>query len=269
MALRRGVVAGLAGAAALLTGAGLVAFLLPQAGRALPAAVLTSGTEFGISGSVTGLAPGVRATLTLVVQNPAAFPITVTEVTIAVPVPPAGCPAANLRIGGLALTGSPPAVTVSRLAQRVPGAGSASFGVPILLARTAPNRCQTVTFSFAYHGTASSQPGPPHHRRGLLVLLTAHPDPSLSGQQVRFTAGVLAIGLPRPHGTVTFYLCLRRLVALHRPVPAGRGGTASISTASLPPGRQAICAVFDPARHAEEPAWSNTVVQVVGVRRPG
>ena len=120
-----------------------------------PGTLLTSASNFGISGNVTNLVPGLGTTLTLTVSNPSSGAITLTSVAVSVSTVPPACPVSNLTLNGSAFTGTPPTVTLSGLSQSVPGNGSVNVPVPILLVRAAPNACQVVTFPFTYSGTAN------------------------------------------------------------------------------------------------------------------
>ena len=176
-----------------------------RAGTPTPGARLTSATNFGISGTVSNLAPGVASTLTLTASNPYTVAITLSSVSVSVPTVPASCPLSNLSLNGSAFSGSPPTVTLSGLSQGIPAHGSTTLSVPILLARNAPNGCQVVTFPFSYSGTAG-------YTATTQTVLASSPNPSTFGQKVTLTATVSTTvtpdpGSPVPSGSVTFYEC--------------------------------------------------------------
>jgi Bacterial Ig-like domain (group 3) len=255
--------------------------------------MLTAGRDFGLSGSVANLGPGGPASLLLTATNPYPIPITIINVTVTISAAPAGCPLANFTIAGQSFAGRPPTLTITALSRTVPASGSASFGVSILLTRSAPNICQDVTLKFRYGGTATSAR---HRRHGggigtqVMTVIGSHPDPSLFGHRVTFTADVLARTPSAvwrhnpPRGTVTFYLCTdpailppgsapapcRRPVVLGGPVPLNGPGLARLSTASLPGGRHTIFAIFRPASPGYAPSYSGTISQFVRftARRP-
>lgn len=173
--------------------------------RIVPAAVLTSGSGFGLSGTIGNLTPGITSRLILRVTNRTIRAITLKTVTIRVPVIPVGCPVANLTIDGKDLAGSPPAVTITGLNAKVPARARAKVPLRVHLARSASNGCQHARFPLRYSGSATSG----HPRRATVTQLTSFPDPSAVGQPVVFFATVRAHSLKRsrPTGRVTFYRC--------------------------------------------------------------
>jgi hypothetical protein len=278
--------------AGALACAGAVLVIVRSGSAPTPTALLTSGRDFGISGTVRNLAPGVTTNLVLTVTNPYRVAISVTSVTVSVHMPPSGCPASDLLLGDTAFSGTPPAVTISGLSQEVPRDGSAVVPLPILLARSAPDRCQHVTFPFRYSATARYRR---HGRAAATVtVLASHPDPSRFGHRVRFTAIVRFRhrrnrrrahnrAHSRPAGTVTFYLCIRpsrlppgaapkacrKAVPMDAPVAVNHSGLARIAASALPPGRHPIFASFTPANPAAYSASvSRTIVQLIGCGRP-
>jgi len=259
--------AALFGGAAYFWGAG------PHGAAPMPAAVLTSATGFGLSGTVGDLAPGASSALVVTATNPYSVPITLTSLTVSVPTVPANCPASDLTLASTAFTGSPPTVTVTGLAQTVPANGSASVSLAILLARNAANGCQNVTFPFSYSGTAS-------YTAATTTTVASSGSPSLFGHPVTFTATVTA-GAPAanpPPGTVTFYLCASPAnlaagspasacatpVALGPAVPLGASGQAGLTTADLPGGSYPVFASFAPTDASNYSAGSSaSITQVV------
>jgi hypothetical protein len=247
-----------------------------RAGAPIHEIVLTSGTDFGLSGTAGGLAPGDSSSLVLTATNPQPAPIVVTSVTVSVTTVPGGCPASNLSLGGTGFTGTPPTATVTGLAQAVQASGSASIPLPIMLAGDAPSGCQNVTFGFGYAGTATYATATPPPAPATVTAMFAHPDPVRTGHPVMFSASVSA-SAGTPSGTVTFYLCTRppalppgpaprckAFVALGRPVVFDGIGAARLKTSALPPGRQAVFAGFRPASGtAYLPSLSRTVTEIV------
>jgi hypothetical protein len=238
----------------------------------MPGAVLTSATDFGLSGTVSDLAPGVSSTLVVTVTNPYSVPITLTSLRVSVPTVPANCPASDLSLASTAFTGSPPTVTVSGLSRTVPANGSSSVSLPILLTRNAANGCQNVAFPFSYSGTAS-------YTAATTTTLASSGSPSLFGHPVTFTATVTA-GPPAanpPAGTVTFYLCASPAslapaspasacatpVALGPTVALGASGQASLTISGLPGGSYPALARFTPAEATNYSASSSLSITQV------
>src|SRR5690242_5585563 len=104
-------------AAALFGGAAYLWGPAAQGRTLMPGAVLTSATNFGLSGTVSNLAPGAPATLVVTATNPYSVPITLTSLTVSVPAAPAACPASALTLASTAFNGSPPTVTVTGMSQ--------------------------------------------------------------------------------------------------------------------------------------------------------
>jgi hypothetical protein len=127
-----------------------------SAPRITEAAVLTSGSDFGLSGTVGNLTPGITSRLTLSVTNRSSRAITLTKVTVKVPAVPVGCRVANLTINGKDFAGSPPAVTITGLRARVRARTTAKVRLRMHLGRRASNRCQHARFPFRYTGFAST-----------------------------------------------------------------------------------------------------------------
>lgn len=231
-----------------------------------PGARLTSATNFGISGSVNNLAPGVTSTLSLTASNPYSVAITLTSVSVAVPTVPASCPISNLTLNASAFTGSPPTVTLSGLSQSIAAHGSTTVSLPMLLARTAPNGCQVVTFPFSYSGTAS-------YTATTQTVLTSSPNPSFFGQTVTLTAAVSTTvapdpGSPVPSGSVTFYGCstsaCTTTFAISGAVPLDATGKASFSASSLLVGTYFLVAKYTATDSTSFTAsTSNVVTQIV------
>lgn len=243
----------------------------PSGRQLMPGAVLTSATGgFGLSGTVSGLAPGdTSAVLAITAANQFSVPITVTSITVSEPSAPTSCPLSNLTLNGSAFGGSPPAVTVGGLAQVVPANGSATVTVPILLARAAGNGCQNVTFPFSYAGTAS-------YTATTATTLASSANPSLLGSRVTFTATVTATpsAANPPVGSVTFWLCpsgssCTGAVALGPAVAVNSSGQASLTVSGLPGGSFPVLASFSPSDPTSYTgSKSATVTQVVGFSKP-
>ncbi|MGA8014678.1 MAG: Ig-like domain-containing protein [Candidatus Dormiibacterota bacterium] len=198
----------------------VVLVVVPAAQSLVLGSKLTSVTDFGISGSVSNLAPGLGSPLDLTVSNPytnAEDAITLLTVTVQVSPTstitsvPANCPGTDLSLQyndvTTPLTGSPAQATVTLLSPQpmIPASSSASFtDISVLLATGASNTgCQNVTFPFNYSATgsykdattttvASSSPGNTADV-SQPVTYTATVTPSMSGQS------------SNPTGTVIFY----------------------------------------------------------------
>jgi hypothetical protein len=242
----------------------LVMWIGPGANRKtlLPGAVLTSGTAFSLSGTVSNLTPGVSSTLVLTASNPYSVSITLRSVTVSVPSVPAGCPLSNLTLNSTAF--SEGSVTVTDLSVIVPHNGTASVSFPILVARTAPNGCQTLTFPFNYTGSAT------YTATTSTALLTS-PNPSNFGQSVTLTATVTPNvtpdpGAPTPAGTVTFYECTNPSCTTWVALSAAKtlsSGHSTFSIASLAIGSHVLFATYSPTDPTNFSAGSSTTVAQV------
>jgi hypothetical protein len=106
--------------------------------------------SFGVTvGQVQTLYPGLLRTLPVTYSNPNSFDILVTTYRVSVSVPSSqasACPASSLQV---------PSGTVTLAPQTtVPKNGAVSTTVPIKLAPTAPDGCQSVTFTITVNATA-------------------------------------------------------------------------------------------------------------------
>jgi hypothetical protein len=121
-----------------------------------PKFVLTSGTGFSITSTISSsptsqiaalLYPGVQRYLWYTAQNPMTVPITVTSMSIATVTPPAGCATSNLDYSSTTFSGS----------LVVPASGTNAVSVPISLIDTGTNQdsCENTTFYFDYEGAAT------------------------------------------------------------------------------------------------------------------
>ena len=121
-----------------------------------PKFVLTSGTGFSITSTISSsptsqiaalLYPGVQRYLWYTAQNPMTVPITVTSMSIAEVTSPAGCPTSNLDYSSTTFSGS----------LVVPASGTNAVAVPISLIDTSTNQdsCENTVFNFVYAGTAT------------------------------------------------------------------------------------------------------------------
>lgn len=191
---------------------------------------------------------------------------------------PPNCSLSNLTLNGTAFAGSPPAVSVTGLSQAVPANGSATVQLPILLAKSAGDGCQNVTFPFTYGGTAS-------YTATTTTSLASSANPSLFGSPVTFTETVTATpaaGNP-PVGSVTFYLCgnpanlaagspasaCKASVALGPAATVGSAGQASLKISGLPGGSYPVFASFSPSDPTSYSASSSTITtQVVTFSKP-
>lgn len=227
-----------------LAGSALVVGAVAVAGghttwRHLPAQ-LTSGTDFSISGTVTGLAPGSTGNLVLTVTNPHSVPITVTALSVGVGSPaPAGCDPSNLDLSGAQYSSA----TGFNVGPN--GASATAPALPVRL-RDVPasqDGCKDVTFPLVYSGTARYT-----QVFSTTTSLTSSVNPSVVGQAVTFTATVTA-GAPQqgsgaapsgPTGSVAF---IEGAVVLGTSALASNG-TAQFSTSSLATGTHAVTAQF-------------------------
>ena len=266
----------------------LAALFLVSSGPSLPSpgTVLASGNDFGMSGTVSTLAPGVASTLAITIDNPQTAPLTVTQVTVSVSPDPSGCSAlSNLKLNSASFAGSPPSVTVtgSPLPQTVPAKsgstdGTATVSLPILVSRSSGNGCQNVTFPFLYSGRAT-------FTAPTTTTLASSPNPSTWAQPVTFTATVLASpSSANPAvGGVTFYRCTNpaslpanspasactSAVALGPSQPVNASGQATLTTSTLPAGASPIYAVFTPTDATSyTTSSSKTITQNVVFSQP-
>ncbi|MFI5036235.1 MAG: Ig-like domain repeat protein [Acidimicrobiales bacterium] len=259
-----------AAAAATVVAAGLVVVLAITSAHALPPG---SPATFSLTGSVTGLAPGVGSSLVLNAANPNSVPITVTSLTISDSTPPVNCPLTNLTINGSAFSSG--SVIVNGLSQLVAKNASANIALPILLAATAPNGCQVTTFTFTYAGSAT-------YIEPILTALSSAPNPSTLGQSVQFTATVSGNILPAsaavtPVGSATFFECTvpaglatgspasscTTAVVLSSAVALSATGVANFSTTTLTAGTHAVFAVFTATDPTSFAASSSTILDQV------
>lgn len=221
--------------------------------------LLTSGTDFSISGTVSGLTPGSTGNLQLTVTNPKSVPITVKtlSVTLGTPLPP-GCGPSNLDLTG-AQYGSATGFNVPA------NNGTAStVGLTVKMVNTGTNQdgCKNVTFPLAYDGTAQYT-----QVFNTSTSLASSVNPSVLGQAVTFTATVAA-GAPQqgtgmapsgPTGSVAFK---DGAVTLGSAALAANG-TATFPTSSLATGTHPITAVFSNADGNFAASTSSPVSQVV------
>lgn len=112
---------------------------------------------FAVSGTVSGLAPGVTTPMPLRLQNPNNQPILVQTLTVTATGGSLTCPN-NLVLLGSA--GSPSSGSIS-LSLRIAANGSTSPTTapldpqfPVKLSPNAPDACQSFTWSLKYSGTA-------------------------------------------------------------------------------------------------------------------
>ncbi|HET7488314.1 MAG TPA: Ig-like domain-containing protein [Acidimicrobiales bacterium] len=233
----RRTVTWVAGSALVL---GAVAVVGGRAGTQHLPMKLTSGTDFSISGTVTGLEPGSPGSLELTVTNPHSVAITVTTLSVSVGTPtPPGCDASNLDLTG-AQYSSATGFNVG------PDGGTATAPpLPVSLRNLSGNQdgCKGVTFPLVYSGTARYT-----QVFSTTTSLSSSVNPSVSGQSVTFTATVTA-GAPQqgsgsapggPTGSVAFK---DGAVVLGTSALASNG-TAQLSTSSLAVGTHAVTAQF-------------------------
>jgi hypothetical protein len=121
-----------------------------------PKFLLSSGTGFEITSTISSssasqiaalLYPGAQRYLWYTAHNPMKVPITVTSMSIAAVMSPAGCPISNLDYSSTTFTGS----------LVVPASGANSVPVPISLKDTNTNQdsCENKVFNFLYVGKAT------------------------------------------------------------------------------------------------------------------
>lgn len=133
----------------------------------LSGAILTSSSNFGLTGSVSNLAPGAAqpGNLGVTVTNPYTVPIDLLAVTVTVTAvdqtgsstPVTSCPGTGLFLDNTQFSGSPPHATVTFAPAAYPVTPGSPVVVPmtLLLGQTAGNSCQNVTFQFGYAGIAT------------------------------------------------------------------------------------------------------------------
>ena len=205
-----------------------------------PKFVLTSGTGFTITSTITAwpscptsptvlLVPGVTACLTYTVQNPMTVPITVTSMSIAAVTPPPGCPTSNLDYSSATFSGS----------LVVPASGTNAVSVPISLIDTGTNQdsCENTTFNFAYEGTAT-------YSEATTTVVTSSENQS----GVTYTATVTASATTgqdpvpsSPTGTVTFN---EGTTAICTAVPLASTGTTTSTATCGPIAASSVTAVY-------------------------
>lgn len=216
---------GIAAIAVISACAAAVGVAAPKHGATLlPGAVLTSASGFSISGSVSGLAPGVSSSgnLVLTVSNPFSVQISLASVTVSVSSvtatgstsPALNCPGTDLSLNGTTFSGSPAAAKVTFSASQYSVAAATSATVPLTLellplsaGSELGNSCQNVTFGFSYSGTAT-------YTATTSTTLSSSPNPSTYGSQaITLTATVTSSSgnttTPTPTGTVVFYECTK------------------------------------------------------------
>jgi hypothetical protein len=97
---------------------------------------------FAISGELVGLYPGSAQPLVLRLDNPQAFAIRVTSLTVDVSDGSPACPAWHLVVDSLTAPVD------------VPRGGSATTTLTARLAAAAPDACQAITYPLTYRGRA-------------------------------------------------------------------------------------------------------------------
>lgn len=109
---------------------------------------------FGVSGSVDGLYPGGSRMLELVVTNPNAFPIVLSDVSTSVEGAGPNCPAGSIAVGSMN----------SRVL--VPAASSTRTNLPVKMSRSATDDCQGATFPLTFTATATEAAAAPRGPNG-------------------------------------------------------------------------------------------------------
>ncbi len=97
---------------------------------------------FGIAGGVSGLYPGVGATLSLTISNPNAQPIDVESVDVSVGAGVPGCPGTDISVGRF------------RGSERVAARGTATIALPIEMLGSALDTCKGASFPLTFSGRA-------------------------------------------------------------------------------------------------------------------
>jgi len=252
----------LASAVALCAGTLVFALACVTGPKPGPPFGLTSGTGFTITSTISSsptsqlaalLYPGAQRYLWYTAHNPLKVPITVTSMSIAIVMPPLGCPTSNLDYSHTTFLGS----------LVVPPSGTNSASVPISLIDTHTNQdsCENTTFHFVYSGKAT-------YTDTTTTTLTSWPNPSASGSSVTLIATVVPTGTPpsSPTGTVNFYLCATASCSsttLLGSGSLGAYGQAKYSTSSLAVGTDFIEAIYQGASTDFSGSTSNIVSQVV------
>ena len=124
----------------LVAGALTSAIAVPRS----PVARVAAGPAirpFVVRGHVSGLYPGVRKHMRVVVRNPESFAVRVTRVTAGVSNASRACRARNVRI--VRFTGS----------RTIPGHGRIRIYLPTRMRRRAPNACQGARFPVRFTAT--------------------------------------------------------------------------------------------------------------------
>ncbi len=118
------------------------------AGLRLIAASLPVGQDptFPISGSIQGLAPGVRSQLAVTISNPFRFPIRVVQLIVVVGNAGRPCEGTDLEIepfhGPL----------------QIPARATGTTRLGVILSNSSPDVCQGATWPLSYHGQAVQVP---------------------------------------------------------------------------------------------------------------
>jgi hypothetical protein len=200
-----------------------------------PKFLLSSGTGFEITSTISSsstsqiaavLYPGAQRYLWYTAHNPMKVPITVTAMSIAAVMSPAGCPT-NLDYSSATFFGS----------LVVPASGTNAVPVPISLKDTGSNQnsCENTTFNFVYAGTATYTE--------VYATTTA-----VTSSGVTYTATVTANATGNqdpvpssPTGTVTFY---KGTTAICTVLLISTGTTTSKATCGPITAGSTITAVF-------------------------
>jgi len=252
----------LASAVALCTGTLVFALVCFTGPKPTPPFGLTWSMGFRITSTISSsssnqtaalLYPGAQRYLWYTAHNPLKVPITVTSMSIAIVMPPLGCPTSNLDTSHTTFSGS----------LVVPASGTNAVSVPISLLETHTNQdaCENTTFHFVYSGKAT-------YTDTTSTALLSSPNPSASGSLVTFTATVVPTGTPpgNPTGIVNFYLCSTATCSsttLLGSGSLGAFGIAKYSTSSLAVGTDFVEAIYQGAPTDFSGSTSNIVSQVV------
>lgn len=210
--------------------------------------VTTSGGAFTISGTLSGMKPGLATNLSLTISNPQKTPLYLQSVSAslvsavytgtstAAPVACAGYLSPVLSHTWTAWSGP----TTIPAASGTSSPGSAVVTVPLSFTDSVTNQnsCENVTFNLSYSGSG-------YYSDPTTTALAGTPNPANIGAPVTLTATVSpTYSGTAPTGTVTFTGPSGALAG--SPVTLSASGTASLSTSTLAVGSSSITAIYTP-----------------------
>jgi hypothetical protein len=155
----------------------LVSGAAGQAGLQQMAASMPVGQDpsFPISGSVQGLAPGVRSQLAVAISNPFEFPIRIIQLTVVVGDAPRPCVGKDLEIEPF------------RGPVQVPARSRATTYLGVTLSDSSPDVCQAATWPLTYRGQAVMLNASGGGRASTPVAKPGAPSPESSGSGLPLT----------------------------------------------------------------------------------